>query len=133
MWKKLIKRGDTVGLELTQAERKLLLTGLVFLHREVEQAIRSSPPGEPVMLTLGYLEDLAGHMAAEANHAKDERTEDRLQGIYEKIEELLDLYAEEGGPAGAKEPKAKFDTGGDLPAGRGPIVFPMPKRPGMKG
>jgi hypothetical protein len=37
-WKKLIKRGEKVGLELTQAERKLLLTGLVFLHKHVEAA-----------------------------------------------------------------------------------------------
>jgi hypothetical protein len=44
-WNKRIERGEKVGLELTQAERKLLLTGLVFLHRHVEAAIKSTPPG----------------------------------------------------------------------------------------
>lgn len=98
MWKKLIKGGEKVELELTKAERKLLLTGLVFLHERVEEAIRSTPPGDPVMLTLGDLEDMAGHVAGEANHARSERTEEVLSDIFEKIEELLDLYAEESGP-----------------------------------
>jgi hypothetical protein len=62
-WKRRIKRGEKVGLELSPEERKLLLTGLVFLHREVEMAIRSAPPGGEVMLTLSDLDDLAGHVA----------------------------------------------------------------------
>ena len=32
-----IKRGEKVGLRLTRTERKLLLTGLVFLHKRVEE------------------------------------------------------------------------------------------------
>ena len=62
-WKNRIKRGEKVGLELTQTERKLLLTGLVFLHKRVEAAIRATPPGEEVMLTLSDLENLVGHVA----------------------------------------------------------------------
>jgi hypothetical protein len=99
MWKKLVKRGEKVGLELSKTERKLLLTGLVLLYDEVEEAIRSTPPDEPIAISLSHLEDLAGHVAGEANHAKSARTEEILSGIYEKIEELLDLYAEEPGPA----------------------------------
>jgi hypothetical protein len=95
-WKKRIERGEKVGLDLTLLERKLLLTGLVFLHEQVEAAIRSTPPDEEVMLTLSDLEFLVGHVAGEANHAKSERVEDILSGIFEKIEELLDTYAEEG-------------------------------------
>jgi len=93
-WQKRIKRGEKVGLELTQTERKLLLTGLVFLHKDVEEAIKSTPPGDEVMLTLSDLEDLVGHVAGEANHAKSERIEEILSGVFDKIEELLDLYAE---------------------------------------
>jgi hypothetical protein len=62
-WQKRIKRGEKVGLELTQTERKLLLTGLVFLHKHVEKAIKSTPPGDEVMLTVSDLEDLVGHVA----------------------------------------------------------------------
>jgi hypothetical protein len=95
-WKRGIKRGEKIGLELSPEERKLLLTGLVFLHREVEKAIRSAPPGGEVMLTLGDLDDLAGHVAGEANHAKSDRTESILSEIFDKIEGLLYLYVEEG-------------------------------------
>jgi hypothetical protein len=93
-WRKRNERDEKVGLELTQTERKLLLTGLVFLHKEVEEAIKSTPPGDEVMLTLSDLEDFVGHVAGEANHAKTERIEEILSGIFDKIEELLDLYAE---------------------------------------
>ncbi len=40
-WTKRIKRSEKVGLELTKTERKLLLTGLVFLYEDVEEAIKS--------------------------------------------------------------------------------------------
>jgi hypothetical protein len=93
-WQKRIKRGEKVGLELTQAERKLLLTGLVFLHERVEEAIKSTPPGDEVMLTASDLEFLVGHVAGEANHAKSERVEEILGGLYDKIERLLDVYGD---------------------------------------
>jgi hypothetical protein len=89
MWNKRIERGEKIGLKLTEAECKLLLTGLGFLHRHVESAIRSTPPGEEVMLTLSDLEDLAGHVAGEANHAKSQQIERILGGLFDKIEELL--------------------------------------------
>jgi hypothetical protein len=95
-WKGRIKRGEKVGLELSPEERKLLLTGLVFLHKRVEIAIRSAPSGGEVMLTFGDLDDLAGHVAGEANHARSERIESILSEIFEKIEGLLSLYVEEG-------------------------------------
>jgi hypothetical protein len=91
-WKKRIGQGEKVGLELTKSERKLLLTGLVFLHKHVEEAIKSTPPGDEVMLTVGDLEVLVGHIAGEANHAKSERVEEILSGIFVKIEELLAFY-----------------------------------------
>jgi hypothetical protein len=48
------------------------------------------------MPTLGDLDDLAGHVAREANHARSERTERILGEIFDKIEGLLDLYVREG-------------------------------------
>jgi hypothetical protein len=47
----------------------------------------------PVKISLGDLDDMAGHVAGEANHAKSERTEEILGGLFDKIEELLALYA----------------------------------------
>ena len=95
MWKKIVNHGEKVALELSRAERTLLLTGLVYLHKRVEDEIRSTPPGVPVKISLGDLDDMAGHVASEANHAKSEKTEEILGGLFEKIEQLLALYAEQ--------------------------------------
>jgi hypothetical protein len=84
-----------IALELSRAERELLLTGLVYLHKRVDEEIRSTSPGVPVKISLGDLDDMAGHVAGEANHAKSERTEEILGGLFEKIEELLALYAKQ--------------------------------------
>jgi hypothetical protein len=42
-----------------------------------------------VMLALSDLEVLAGDVAGEANHAKSERIEGILGGLFDKIEDLL--------------------------------------------
>jgi len=86
---------EKVDLELSSAERKLLLTGLVFVMDRVEKAIRSTPAGKPVAISIGDLDDLAGHVAGEANHAKNARTEEILSGLYEKVDGLLEFYARE--------------------------------------
>jgi hypothetical protein len=128
MWKKLIKRGEKVELELSRAEHKLLLTGLVFLHAEVEAAIRSTPPGKPVKISLSDLDDLAGHVAGEANHAKSQRTEEVLSGLFEKIEELLALYVEDSGPArGGMAPPTK--SAADRLMDEKPAILPIHPEP----
>ncbi len=58
-----------------------------------EEEIQSTPPGVSVKISLGDLDDMAGHVAGEANHAKTKRTEEILGGLFEKIEELLAVYA----------------------------------------
>jgi hypothetical protein len=93
MWNKIVNHGEKVGLDLSKAERTLLLTGLVYLHKRVEEEIRSTAPGVPVKISLGDLDDMAGHVAGEANHAKTKRTEEILGGLFEKVEQLLALYA----------------------------------------
>ena len=93
MWNKFNNPDAQVELELSQAERKLLLTGLVYLDKRVEEELRSTPAGLPVQIRLGDLDDLAGHVAGEANHARSERTEEILSGLFEKIEELLAFHA----------------------------------------
>ncbi len=128
MWKQRIKHSERVGLELSPAERKLLLTGVVFLHDDVEAAIRAMPPGGEVMLTLSDLEDLVGHVAGEANHAKTERIERILSDIFEKIENLLDHYEEERLPSKpVKQPTPVPDA---LPTTVNPVILQIPRRAG---
>jgi hypothetical protein len=67
----------------------LPLIGLDFLHRHVEAAIRSTVPGEDVMLTFSDLEDPIGNVAREAYHAKRERIKNILSGLFDKIEGML--------------------------------------------
>lgn len=124
--------GEKVGLELSPAERKLLLTGLVFLYEDVEAVIRSTPPGGEAMLTLSDLEDLAGHVAGEANHAKSERTEKILSDIFDKIEELLDTYAEEDQLAGPNQARSAANRLDEPLVSPGPVIVPMPRRPGSE-
>jgi hypothetical protein len=93
MWKKFKNPDAQVELELSRAERKLLLTGLVYLTERVEEELRSTPVGVPMKIRLSDLDDLAGHVAGEANHARSERTEEILSGLFEKIEDLLAFHA----------------------------------------
>lgn len=71
--KRRIQPGEKIGLKLTQAERHLLLEALLLPPKGFEQAVRSTPPSEPLMLGLDELDDLAGHVAAAANHAATTR------------------------------------------------------------
>jgi hypothetical protein len=45
--------------------------------------------------TLDELDELAGYVAAEANHAKNRRLEKDLDRIFERIGSILDTYTEE--------------------------------------
>src|SRR4051794_37384960 len=127
--KKIIKRGEKVGLRLTQAERKLLLDALLLIPKEVERAIRSTPVHEPLMFTLDDLEDLAGHVAAGANHAEDKSLRDKLDRISRKIEKLLGSYTDQPEPTADEEASSSIiETLIDMIAGAGPTILPMPSR-----
>jgi hypothetical protein len=93
MWNKFKNPDGQVELELSRMERKLLLTGLVYLPERVEKELRSTPVGVAMKIRLGDLDDLAGHVAGEANHARSERTEEILSGLFGKIEDLLAFHA----------------------------------------
>jgi len=88
-----------VELELSTAERKVLLTGMVYLDARVEAVIRFTQPGKPVEISIGDLDDMAGQIAGEANHASSERAEEILSGLFEKVERLVYLYAQVSSPA----------------------------------
>ena len=45
--------------------------------------------------TLGELDDLAGHVAVEANHAKDKRLKVRLACLFGRIQTMLESYTDE--------------------------------------
>ena len=94
MSRKLIQPDEKVPLKLTATERKLVLGDLMIMDQENEQAIRDTPAGKPVMMTLGDLDDFIGYIAAEANHTEDKRLERKLDRIYDKVQGLLDKFTE---------------------------------------
>ena len=128
MGKKIIKPGEKVGLELTQAERTLLLNATHGLTEEIQDVVRATPTTQPVMLTLDDLGDLHGHVAAETSHTKDKKFRQRLDAISEKILSLLDLYDDE--PEVTESPaKGSFlERFVELLVGPGPLVEPLPTK-----
>lgn len=95
MDRKRIKPGDKVALKLAVAERRLILEDLMLLDEDYEQIIEGTESGKPVMMTLHELEDFGGYIAAEANHCDDRKKEERLDTIFERIQDLLGKYTDE--------------------------------------
>ena len=90
-----IKPGQPVALKLMPDEREILLDELLFVDRELERKIQLVLAGaNEVQLTLDDLEDLAGCVAAEANHTKDRKLGKKLDRIFVRIEGLLRLFEE---------------------------------------
>src|SRR6516165_2915111 len=125
--KKRIREGERAGLRLSHAEQTLLLEQVASLPRRVREAIFAKPPSGPVMLTLDDLHDLAGHVAAGASRATDQRVGKVLGRISGKIAKLLDTYSQgpETGTGGTSDllvfPAERF-------ADQGATILPMPSR-----
>ena len=84
-------------MKLTQTEREFLLDALIDIDGEIEDKLRAVAPGESkVMLTLDELDLLAGSVAAEANHTKDKKLEQKLERIHDRICQLEEMFEEEG-------------------------------------
>ena len=110
--KKQMKPGEKVGLTLTHAERTLLLNALHGLTEEIRDVIRATPTAQPVMLMLDDLDDLEGHVTAEANQTKDKKLRQRLDAISEKIQMHLDRHDDE--PEVTESPPRSASSTGSL-------------------
>ncbi len=92
-----IKPDETAPLELNERERELIEQH-TFADEELTNRLRVVPkPGErPIFrFTLDDLDELAGFVAAEANHAKDKKLRKELDQLYERIEAVLEGYTDE--------------------------------------
>jgi len=89
MTRKQIKSDEKVGLILTGVERKFILVDVMCLDEEYEKVIRTTPTGDPIMLTLDQWDDLSRYIAAEANHTRDKKIQRKLDAIFSKIEKLF--------------------------------------------
>jgi hypothetical protein len=95
--RKQITPDERVPLELSDRERELILKH-TFAHDELTGCLRIvSRPGEPPVyrFTLDDLDELAGYVAAEANHANDKKLEKELHRLYVRIAAVLESYTDE--------------------------------------
>jgi hypothetical protein len=94
--RKRIAPGTTLPLELTDRERDLILKNS-FAGEDLTRRLRVvPPPGQPAVVrhTLSELDDLAGFVASESNHAKNRKLRKEWEAIYVKIAALLESYTE---------------------------------------
>jgi hypothetical protein len=95
--RKQIAADDKVALELSDLERDLIMKH-TFAGDELTDRLRIVPrPGEPPVyrFTLDDLDELAGYVAAEANHAKVKKLEKELRRLYDRIAAALESYTDE--------------------------------------
>jgi hypothetical protein len=77
------------------------------LDEEYEQIIQGAPSGKPVMMTLDDLDDFGGYVAAEANHCDDKKKQNKLDALFQKVQDLLGKYRDDEPPKTIKIEDAK--------------------------
>jgi len=90
--RKRTKRADTIPLELNKRERELIINKL-FAGPDLTDRLRltSLSGADPIFrFTLEELEELAGYVAAEANHAKSKKLQNELDRLSDRIEDILE-------------------------------------------
>ncbi len=95
--RKRIRPDEKVLLGLNDREQELILRHS-FAGEELMGRLRIVPrPGEsPVYrFTLDDLDELAGYVAAEANHAKDKKVQKEWDRLYARIAAVLESYTDE--------------------------------------
>jgi hypothetical protein len=91
--RKPLPSGSKVTLDLTPAERDLLLEHLVILDDLTDRLSPESAAHEASpAFTLDELHELADHVAAAANHAPNKKIQKQLDAIHDRIIDLHDSY-----------------------------------------
>jgi hypothetical protein len=85
-----VRSGETVTMELNQKERDLIISHS-FVDESLTKRLRQAERGQPAVFrfSLDELDELAGEVAAEANHAKNEVVQKQLDALCERIEAVL--------------------------------------------
>jgi len=95
--RKQIAIDEKVTLELTERARDLIIKH-TFARNNLTDRLRIVPgPGRRPFyhFTLDDLDELAGYVAAEANHAKVKKLEKELRQLYTRIVDVLESYTDE--------------------------------------
>jgi len=95
--RKRIRPDEKIALMLNDRERELILQH-TFAGDELTarlRIVRQSEEPATYAFNLDDLDELAGYVAAEANHAKDKKMQKQLQALYDRIATLLESYTDE--------------------------------------
>jgi predicted ATP-dependent endonuclease of OLD family len=95
--RKQIRPDEKVPLELS--ERELILKHS-FADEELTGRLHIAPrPNEPPIyrFTLDELDELAGYVAAEANHANDKKLQKEWERLYARLAAVLESYPDQDG------------------------------------
>jgi hypothetical protein len=93
--------GEKIPLGLNERERDLIMKH-TFAGNNLTDRLHLVPsPGRrpSYRFTLDDLDELAGYVAAKANHAKVKKLEKELRRLYARIADVLESYADEPGGA----------------------------------
>ena len=85
---------ERINIKFTIEERDLIVNQTFAGDDLTERLYEAKAEGKliKVSYTLDELEDLAGFIAAEANHAEDKKLEKKLDALYDKISDIEDNY-----------------------------------------
>mgnify|MGYP006278236353 CR=1 FL=1 len=86
MKRRKIQPGEKVTVRMTVRDRELLLDH-TFVDSEYPERLRPSPSGKGLIgeYTVDDLEDILGHIAAEANHTEDRKMRKQLDALFDKL------------------------------------------------
>lgn len=94
--RKFVHPGQSIGLSLTAEELTLLAEDILVLDTAYVTRIRDATASKSqVPFTLDELDDLAGYVAAEANHCKSKRKQKVLDAVIDKIQCLLETHTDD--------------------------------------
>jgi|SRR5205809_248488 len=100
---KRVQPGERIPIRLTDHERKLILDH-TFIGGDLERRIRvvaADGPAVVIALDLDDLEELLGHVAAEANHSKDPSVAKHLSRVHERLSRIVETHADADEPLAA--------------------------------
>ena len=90
--RKHVEPDDKIGLNLTADERDTILKDVSFLDDDCEQVLCETPISHAIEFTLGDWDYLGGEVYFEAQGADNPARRRRLNGVYARIEALLQSY-----------------------------------------
>jgi hypothetical protein len=95
--RKRISPGSTVPLELNDRERELILKHSLAGDDLTRRLRLVPPPGRSLVVryTLDDLDDLAGYVAADANHIEDRKLRKKWDRLFTRIVRILETHTDQ--------------------------------------